>query len=149
MKKKILSLLIVLTFAVGMLPGVVMASGTAESVAFFNAESDRQIGTIDNQSNVYAKVSFTAPKDGTASIIAAKYDSMGALISADVVATPVMTKDVAVECTTADISVSGTDTLKIMGWDGFLSMTPVLKNPGILKGLDESSSFVKTLSFVF
>lgn len=142
MKKKLLSLLIVLVFAIGMLPGAVMAT-VAESVAFFNAESDRQIGTIENQSNVYAKVSFTAPKDGTASIIAAKYDSKGALISAEVVATPVMTKDTAVECTTTDINVSGTDTLKIMGWDGFLSMTPVLKNPGILKGLDENSSFVK------
>ena len=118
MKKKLLSLLIVLVFAMGMLPGAVMAT-VEESVAFFNAESDRQIGTIENQSNVYAKVSFTAPKDGIASIIAAKYDSKGALISAEVVATPVMTKDTAVECTTTDINVSGTDTLKIMGWTDF------------------------------
>ncbi len=131
MKNRLLYALFAMLLMVGMLPGVVFAGNEAEKVEFYNT-ADSVVTAIGEEETVYAKVSFTAPKDGTAIILAAHYDEMGALLSTQILNNVNMTSGADMEFTTPEISVSGTDTLKIFAWDGLGTMLPIIDDTHII-----------------
>lgn len=104
-----------------------------ESVVFYDAADDSQITEIGSAQSVWAKISFTAPKDGTASVVAASYSKTGTMCGIAVFDSVTMQSGETVEYTTPDIPVSDTDVLKLFVWDGMDSMIPVLSAPGMLK----------------
>ncbi len=136
--KKLLVLFIALTLITSILPS---ASYAAEAVSFYSSETHKELETFGTESSVYAKLSFTAPKSGKASIIAAHYSESGAFLKTSLINTVDMVEGNTVDFTSTDISVSGTETLKIFAWDGLDTMVPVLSEPGVIEKTSDDSGF--------
>ncbi|MBR5239984.1 MAG: hypothetical protein IKW04_05370, partial [Clostridia bacterium] len=115
--KKFLSLLLAMTMLASMFTIAASANGLG-SIAFYDAADGSIVTYLDGVDNVYANVTFTANKTGTANVIAAHYDiETGKLEKMESIDSVSMTAGVAVEYTTNAIPVADTDLLKVYAWD--------------------------------
>ena len=132
--KKVLKFLLSFVLLVGILSVSAMASGETGAVVFYDAADDSVLPSFYEETSVYAKVSFIAPKSGDASVIAAQYTADGKMIKADLLTTELaMVSGETVNYETADISVEGAETLKIFVWEGLSSFVPILDAPAVLE----------------
>ena len=140
--KKLLSFFVSLAMVLSPVTGVVLAETTENGVEFFDAVNDAKITEISGEENLYAKIIFDADKTGTANVIAARYNNVGALLNMEVVEQLTVSEIGSVSYTTPSFSVKGTEELKIFVWDNLNGLTPLLKNPGVISRTAEGFAYV-------
>ena len=132
MHKKLLALCLSVLLMLSIIPVASFASGEVRtcSVDFFDASSGAEIKAFGNKQNIYAKVKFTAPADGDAVIITAKYNADGSLQSSTSKKVEELAPGEVVECQTETITTSGVENIKIFVWDDMKTLVPAASNYG-------------------
>lgn len=133
MIKRIKAFCMAIVLMLCLLPAAAFAAENACSVEFYDASDKSKIDAIGSQQQIYAKVKFTAPSDGDAVLVIAKYDASGALQTATIENAENLSAGTEVEHTTKSIDVSGTDHVKIFVWDGLKNLKPAASNYGMIK----------------
>ncbi|MBE7018449.1 MAG: hypothetical protein E7413_01010, partial [Ruminococcaceae bacterium] len=115
--KRFLSILLTLTLLASMFTFATYANELG-TIAFYNAEDNSVATQLDGVDKLYANVTFTASKTGTASVMVAHYDiETGKLEKMESIDSVSMTAGVVATFTTSAISVADTDLLKVFAWD--------------------------------
>ncbi|MBE7018678.1 MAG: hypothetical protein E7413_02220 [Ruminococcaceae bacterium] len=115
--KKLFSLLLAMSLLASMFTFATYANELG-TIAFYNAEDNSVATQLDGVDNLYANVTFTASKTGTASVMVAHYDiETGKLEKMESIDSVSMTAGVVANFTTSAISVADTDLLKVFAWD--------------------------------
>ena len=129
--KRFLSLLLAMTMLASMFTAFA-AFAMDGTIVFYNA-ADNSIATqLDGVDSLYANVTFTANKTGTASVMAAHYDvETGNLLKMELINSVTTTAGVVADYNTPAISVADTDVLKVFAWDAE-TLAP-LTNAGIIE----------------
>ncbi len=134
MKRKILSLIVVVAVILAILPVNSFADTVTNSVVFINADINKPINEIADSKNIKAEVKFIADESGKANIITAGYDSRGALIGTPVIDTVDVEAGKIKTYETSPVSTNGADTMKVFVWN-LNSMSPILDRNGAIESV--------------
>lgn len=109
-----------------MIPEYIEESG---KVQFYNA-AGLPIDELTDEETVYATVKFAAPSSGEASVIVARYNNYGNLMTVGIDGTITMEQGEEVIYQTAEANTSRADIVKVFVWDSFDNINPILENCG-------------------
>lgn len=132
MKKRLLSLLLIITMLMSFLPCLaVLGAQTQIDVAFFDAQTDEQITMLNRVKSTYAKINFVSVEEDSVIVICAAYDNKDDFLGIK----SLETVSTAAEYTTPVISPDGAYTLKIFVWDSLEKMIPICTEEVLTHGI--------------
>ena len=125
--KRVVSFILVIAMIAVLLASIVARASEAESVVFYNADTNQMITTLDGVDTLYAKVTVQAPGSAMATVLVGHYEKeSGKLTKMEpIVVAGGLPGDI-LEIPTGNIIVGNTEVIKVFGWTDEETIRPLL-----------------------